>query len=1006
MNISILHHLQYLIERFNAITDAKTLFTFEERIPLTCWQNQLDRLQAWPPRVQYSEEGSASLDYWLRDSQGVYTHLLWLIGGLERLIDRLLHFSNDSPTDDAKYDSNTQNKRPESQSRSEKELHGILRGISQTTDSLYQMQRAIQRPAPASLLAGISKAHIKSYEGLDKDHVQDKYPHAEQKLIDRLGHATSKRRAILKYRTGERSNAGKNSFGGIRINDLGKSSNSSAVHACPHCHFSITPHQDWAQHVFQDILPYTCLGKDCKSPNKLYASCDLWYSHLTTQHPIEFPRCTAYKCPLCAAKLQDPEAKGHLATHLEAIAVFALPELGQYNTSRPLHAAGQKQSTLNPNPLVGDLTEDSSSAEERSNSDRNDGKLQGKSTEDEIDEIKRILSAHSPFTPRDESVQNSETGISADKIPHQLPVQTSGYHTKPGPQSVECDSQERDSTNLWEAKAEFHGALPATTALNEAAPSLEKPSIQVLECDVCYAVFHGASTAESHSIEEGHSSFVDVTEETLQKAQKSSDKHTSNQSAGDESALSNERKSFRRSLWDDYPETLWDILNPEEILKTQGIHDVIETKIRHAIRRLEEDLYSNHEADLDMTKNLADILREQGKLEEAEKLYWRAFKESRATKGIASPATLNNLRSLAVLLCEKGDHKQAETKLRQVFAGLERINGIGKRNTMDACHDLARTLKFQLGFEEAEMLFRRAWDWRKENLGPNDSGTLSSLQEIAICLQCRGDYSSAETILRDALLVCESTFGNDHFETLKCVFNLSRVVYQQERYSEARSLDKRILKARKKILKNDTELALDEIHNKSIHLRYQGKLRASEQMARRAVDGFERIHGRESEKTLFALNSLGVALRQQGRPYEAVELMTEVAHGLEKIRGRHDFEVQKAFLNLANIWATVGRYHTSERLLARELEPARESQGRDNPLVVAIIINLASSIRSQGRVQPAIRLLEEEIEWLEKLLTERSEHVLKKRVTISKTITQLKSHIEHLSSSLFKLEKP
>lgn len=1004
MNTSILPHLERLIERFATIIDAKQLNAFEEKAPLTSWRTQLDRLQSWLPRVQYSDEGSASLDYWLRDSQGVYTHLIWLIGGLERLIDRLDHFfNNHSLTDETKCEANTQHAQLDSQDSSEKELLAILRGISQITDSLYQMQRAIQRPAPASLLSGISKAHIKSYEDFDKDHVQDQYPHADQALIDRLGSATSKRRAILRYRAEKRSNASKTSFGDIRVHNFEEcsKSNLNAARACPHCHFSINSHQDWARHVFQDILPYTCLAKDCEIPSKLYASRDVWYSHLTTQHSIEFPRDVAYKCPLCATSLEHPEAKSHLASHLEAIAVFALPESTQNKSSRPSNNAEQKQSILKMNTLMDDLIEHRK-AETSSSSDQNDDNPQGNITEDEMTEIERILSAHSPFPKARESpAKGSETGTSIEGIHHQSHVQTSDSTTKPESSSTEDHSKENQSNLVLEAKTVSHNLFLTTTTRNEAAPNLEAPSIQFLECDVCYSVFHGVSAAESHSIEEGHASFVDVTEETLQKNKKISE-HLSHQSTEEKDTITNETKSFRRSLWDDYPEKLWDIMGPEEILKNQGIHDVMETQMRHAISRLEQDLSSTDETVLDMTRNLADILREQGKLDEAEKLYWRAFKESRAASGISSLATLNNLRSLAGLLFEKGDHKQAETKLRQVVAGFERVKGMENKDTIDAVHDLALVLKLQLGFEEAELLFRRAWNSRKENLGAVHSDTLASFQEIAICLQRRGDYSSAETILRDALLVCETTFGKDHFETLKCVFNLSRAVYQQERYSEARILDKRILKARMRILKDDTMLILDEIYNKSIHLRYQGKLRAAEQMARRAVDGFERLLRRQSERTLFSLNSLGVALRQQGRLNEAVELMTEVAHGLEKIHGRHDFEVQKAFLNLANIWASMGRHQTSEKLLARELEPARESQGRDNPLVVAIIINLSSSLASQGRIKPAIRLLEEEIEWLENLLTERSEHVLKKRVTISRTITQLKDHIEHLSSGFFR----
>lgn len=1032
MNKPILASLEHLLEGFATIIASGAFGMYEGRISLSSWQNQLDRLQDWPPRAQYSGKDAFSLDYLLRDSHHIQSHLLWLISGLERLINRSLRLSNNhSLTEKTECDSNNQNMRR--QFMSEEELSRILDSISRTTDCLYQMQLAIQRPAQESLLSRISRAKIKSYEDFDKENIRDKYPQADQILVDRLGLATSKRRAILKFRAEERSNQGKDSFGNIKGKILKEPSQSNVAHhqtvqtstACPLCHFTITPHQTWAQHVFQDILPYMCLAKHCETPTKLYENCSVWYSHMTVQHRVEFACNTAYKCPLCGADLQRSELKRHLAGHLEAIAVFALPDLTLHETSKLLDVAGKERLILKLNTLLDELVErrkgegkneiagsshrsEVSEAEwsEKCNKNGDQGyndedNLQRGNPENEIDKKEKILNEYSPFVKAENSPKKeSDNEACLDHILHQSPIRSDNQTKRLGPQPTKDHSEENEN-EYQEEKTRLPQTFRSTSTRKAGSigrsisvPNL-KPTFEVLQCDICYSIFDRLSAAESHGIEEGHPYFVDITEETMRQCEKDSGmEQLPDQKDAKTSA---EKRAFRRALWNEYPDALSRIMSPEEILKTQATRDVMEAQMRHAVQRLERDFGPNDEMVLSMVGTLAHTLKEQGKLDEAEKLYRRAFNGNKAASGISSPATLRSLRSLAVLLYERRDYKQAETKLRQTVAGLERIKDMESRDIIDTVHNLGQALQSQSNFEDAEILFRRAWNWRKENLGASNSDTLSSLQGLAICLQRRDDYSSAEMMLRDALQVCESAFGKDSFETLRCMFNLSRVIHQQERYREAKELYQRVFTARKKFLKGDTESALGEIYDKSIQLRHQGKLRAAENMAQRAIDGFERIKGRKSERTLFSLNSLGIVLRQQGRLQEAAELISEVAEGLEKLHGRHHFESQKSFLNLSNIWTSMGRYQSSEKILRRELEPARQSQGRDDPMVVAIVINLATSIRAQGRVQPAIHLLEEEIEWFQQLLTKNSDHSMAKRVGISKIITQLKDHIEHLS---------
>ncbi|KAL3488395.1 hypothetical protein BJX62DRAFT_240091 [Aspergillus germanicus] len=59
---------------------------------------------------------------------------------------------------------------------------------------------AIRRPTQHDRILGTQKEDAQIFEFFDREHVANKFPHAETALVDRLGAAISRRRAALRYR--------------------------------------------------------------------------------------------------------------------------------------------------------------------------------------------------------------------------------------------------------------------------------------------------------------------------------------------------------------------------------------------------------------------------------------------------------------------------------------------------------------------------------------------------------------------------------------------------------------------------------------------------------------------------------------------------------------------------------------------------------------------------------------------------------------------------------------
>ncbi|CEL09352.1 hypothetical protein ASPCAL12489 [Aspergillus calidoustus] len=78
----------------------------------------------------------------------------------------------------------------------------------------------------------------------------------------------------------------------------------------------------WERHVIRDLRPYICTFEECKEADQQYDTRPDWIGHELTKHGChpENPR----KCPLC---LREGVSAGHIASHLQRTASFALPRL-------------------------------------------------------------------------------------------------------------------------------------------------------------------------------------------------------------------------------------------------------------------------------------------------------------------------------------------------------------------------------------------------------------------------------------------------------------------------------------------------------------------------------------------------------------------------------------------------------------------------------------------------------------------------------------------------------
>jgi tetratricopeptide (TPR) repeat protein len=126
------------------------------------------------------------------------------------------------------------------------------------------------------------------------------------------------------------------------------------------------------------------------------------------------------------------------------------------------------------------------------------------------------------------------------------------------------------------------------------------------------------------------------------------------------------------ALGKEHPETLTSVNNLASVLQNQGKYEEAEPTNRRALEVYEKALGKEHPFTLASVKNLAMVLQDQGKYEVAEPMYRRAVEGKEKALGKEHLFTLTNVSNLASVLQRQGKYEEAETMNRRALEGREK----------------------------------------------------------------------------------------------------------------------------------------------------------------------------------------------------------------------------------------------------------------------------------------------------------------------------------------------
>ena len=308
-----------------------------ELLQISRWQDELGRLRLWAANIGVHRTDQSSLEFRLKDSSHIsqqVTNLLLDLGQIFQEVEDLLDLLADGHDSQVEVDDASDDDYDTGE-----DLTQLHSNIVTVINCLFQMSMLVRRPALHDFYMLPQSQEVLAFRPSDQTHVRERYPEADQGLVERLGLAITLRRQYFRYRerhhaklsqgldvgtegstpptvvlsdtivTGVESrhidvqdkapDSEKSQIsyapsmpagGALRIPSPPKESSGGAPFECPYCFviISVDGVSAWQKHVFQDLQPYICTVVACSTPHTLFSTEYEWVQHLKEVHPREW----------------------------------------------------------------------------------------------------------------------------------------------------------------------------------------------------------------------------------------------------------------------------------------------------------------------------------------------------------------------------------------------------------------------------------------------------------------------------------------------------------------------------------------------------------------------------------------------------------------------------------------------------------------------------------------------------------------------------------------------
>lgn len=225
-----------------------------------------------------------------------------------------------------------------------------------------------------------------------------------------------------------------------------------------------------------------------------------------------------------------------------------------------------------------------------------------------------------------------------------------------------------------------------------------------------------------------------------------------------------------------------------------------EQLFRYAVA-MHEQLFGVDDAGLvDRLNNLGLVLRDRGKLDEAQEILRRAVGNNdrahwaRSTTNYATTSRQTALlHNYALVLMDQGELKKSRSILDIVLDHCESFAGLEHPSTAASLNTIGLLLLREGDFSEARQRLERALMIRERALGPENAETYETINNVGLVDVKEGRFNDARVRFEQALAGCETTLGTANPTTNRVRLNFARLLLSTNEEERALQLSRTAL---------------------------------------------------------------------------------------------------------------------------------------------------------------------------------------------------------------------
>ena len=307
-----------------------------------------------------------------------------------------------------------------------------------------------------------------------------------------------------------------------------------------------------------------------------------------------------------------------------------------------------------------------------------------------------------------------------------------------------------------------------------------------------------------------------------------------------------------------------------------GLYRRAQGLVEHA-RAIQSSLFGERNREtLASESYLAQLLRAQGHLPEAEKLLQTTIEAQRQVLGPNDPDTLASMDRLGYVYANGARPADAESLFRQTLSAERKVLGPDDPQTLGTLNELAEVLTPQGRYTEADQIYGELIAAQKRTLGPDHPATLLSMSHAAENLEEEGRLQEAEELYSNVIAAQRRVVGPEHPQTLRAMTMLAVTMMKEGRYAEADKLQSQVIEIKARVLGPTHTSTLQSMEMEALNLSREGRYADSEKMFRDVIETAEKTD--QPATVAEAWYYFACAEAARGRPDEA---FTDLYHAIE-----------------------------------------------------------------------------------------------------------------------------